>query len=86
MAQKPESDSGIAKSFRDVAPYLGLGLQLAVTVVAMVFLGSWLDNKFNFNYILTLVFGIMGISIGIYNLIKTVTDLERKSKLNNEKK
>lgn len=84
MAQKPESDSGVAKSIRDVAPYLGLGLQLAVTVVAMVLLGSWLDKKLSLNYILTLIFGFLGIGIGLYNLIKTVTALEKKSKTKNE--
>ncbi len=86
MALKPESDSGIAKSLRDVGPYLGLGLQLAAIVIAMVLLGSWLDKKFNLNYILTLVFGLVGTAAGIYNLIKTVNDLERKSKIRNEKK
>ncbi|MEO8232874.1 MAG: AtpZ/AtpI family protein [Ignavibacteriota bacterium] len=86
MALKPESDSGIAKSLRDVGPYLGLGLQLAATVVIMVLLGSWLDKKFSLNYILTLVFGLVGIAIGIYNLIRTVNELERKSKINDEKK
>ena len=82
---KPESDSGIAKSLRDVGPYLGLGLQLAITIVAMVLLGSWLDKKFNLNYILTLVMGLFGIGIGLYNLIKTVTDLEKRDKSKNEK-
>lgn len=86
MALKPESDSGIAKSLRDVGPYLGLGLQLAAIVVVMVLLGSWLDKKFNLNYILTLVFGLVGTAAGIYNLIKTVNELERKSKIKDEKK
>ncbi len=86
MALKPESDSGIAKSLRDVGPYLGLGLQLATIVVVMVLLGSWLDKKFNLNYILTLVFGLVGTAAGIYNLIKTVNELERKSKIRDEKK
>ncbi len=86
MAQKPESDSGLAKSLRDVAPYLGLGLQLAVTVVLMVLLGSWLDKKFELNYILTLIFGVFGTIIGIYNLIRTVNEIERKNKMKNEKK
>ena len=86
MALKPESDSGIAKSLRDVGPYLGLGLQLAAIVVVMVLLGSWLDKKFNLNYILTLVFGLVGTAAGIYNLIKTVNELERKSKMRDEKK
>lgn len=86
MVFKPGSDSGIAKSLRDVGPYLGLGLQLAATVVGMVILGSWLDKKFNLNYILTLIFGFLGIGIGMYNLIKTVTALEKKSKNKNDEK
>ena len=85
MVIKPESDSGVTKSLRDVGPYLGLGLQLAITIVAMVLLGSWLDKKFNLNYILTLVMGLFGIGIGLYNLIRTVTDLEKRNKSKNEK-
>ncbi len=86
MVFKPEDDSGIAKSLRDIGPYLGLGLQLAVTIVAFVLIGSWLDNKFSGNYIFTLTAGVFGIGIGLYNLIKTVTYLEKRNKLKNEKK
>jgi F0F1-type ATP synthase assembly protein I len=86
VALKPEDDSGIAKSLRDVGPYLGLGLQLAVTIVVFVLVGSWLDKKFSQNYIFTLVAGLFGIGIGLYNLIRTVTYLEKRSKLKNEKK
>ena len=85
MALKPEDDSGIAKSLRDVGPYLGLGLQLAVTIVAFVLIGSWLDDKFSQNYIFTLIAGVCGIGIGLYNLIRTVTYLEKRSKIKNEK-
>ncbi len=86
MAIKPEDDSGVAKSLRDVGPYLGLGLQLAVTIVAFVLLGSWLDKKFSQNYIFTLIAGVFGIGIGLYNLIRTVTFLEKRNKSKNEKK
>lgn len=86
MAIKPEDDSGVAKSLRDVGPYLGLGLQLAVTIVAFVLIGSWLDNKFYQNYIFTLIAGVLGIGIGLYNLIRTVTFLEKRTKIKNEKK
>lgn len=82
--QKPEEDSGFAKSIREVGPYLSLGLQLAITIVAMVILGSWLDKKFQSGYAFTLIGGIVGISAGLYNLIKTVNDLEKRNK--NEKK
>lgn len=79
MVQKPEDNSGFAKSLRDAGPYLGLGLQLAATIVVLVLLGSWLDKKFNLNYILTLIFGLIGIGLGLYNLIKTVNDLEKRN-------
>lgn len=80
MAIKPDNNSGFAKSLREVGPYLGLGLQLAVTIVGLVFIGDWIDRKFKFNYVFTLVFGFLGIGIGIYNLIKTVTELEKRKK------
>jgi F0F1-type ATP synthase assembly protein I len=86
VALKPEDDFGVAKSLRDIGPYLGLGLQLAVTIVASVLIGSWLDKKFSQNYVFTLIFGVFGIGIGLYNLIRTVTYLEKRNKVKNEKK
>jgi uncharacterized membrane protein YfcA len=86
VALKPEDESGVAKSLRDVGPYLGLGLQLAVTIVAFVLIGSWLDKKFSQNYVFTLIFGVFSIGIGLYNLIRTVTYLEKRNKVKNEKK
>jgi F0F1-type ATP synthase assembly protein I len=56
----------------EYAPYLGLGLQLAVTVTAMVFLGIWLDNNFNTSPILTIVCSFLGVFAALYNFIKTV--------------
>jgi len=86
MAPKPEDDSGIAKSLRDVGPYLGLGLQLAATIVVFVLVGSWLDKKYTQKYIFTLIAGLLGIGIGLYNLIKTLAYLEKRNKTENEKK
>jgi F0F1-type ATP synthase assembly protein I len=86
MEQKPEDNSGFAKSFRDVGPYLGLGLQLAITIIAAVLLGSWLDDKFHQKYTFTLIFAILGIGVGLYNLIKTVNYLDKQSKSKDEKK
>jgi F0F1-type ATP synthase assembly protein I len=50
--------------------YLGLGMQLAVTVTAMTFLGIWLDKKYNAAPILTIACSFLGITAGIYNFIK----------------
>lgn len=86
MTSKPTKDEGFANSLRDVGPYLGLGLQLAVTIVVMVLIGDWLDSKFKTNYLFTLIGGFVGIGVGMYNLIKTVNDLEKKNKKKDEAK
>ena len=86
LQTKPDNDSGFASSLREAGPYLGLGLQLAATILGLLFLGDWIDKKFNFKYVFTLIFGFFGIGIGIYNLIKTVNELEKKKQQKNENK
>jgi ATP synthase protein I len=68
-----KDDQGESKNLiSDYAPYLGLGLQLAVTVAAMVFLGIWLDNKFDTSPIFSIVCSFLGVFAALYNFIKTV--------------
>lgn len=75
-----EKDS-LSNTYREVAPYLGLGLQLAATMVIMIFIGDWIDKKYETSPIWTLIFGVLGIFTGMYQLIKTVLNLQsRKSK------
>jgi ATP synthase protein I len=57
---------------KDYAPYMGLGLQLAITVIVMVFLGIWLDGRFNTSPLLTIIFSLLGIFAALYNFIKSV--------------
>ena len=63
--------------YKDYAPYLGLGIQLAATIILMIFLGIWLDGKFDTSPYLTLVFSILGIFTGMYHFIKSVTRLDK---------
>ena len=62
----------INKVYKEIGPYIGLGMQLAVTVTVMVFLGIWLDEKFKLSPILTIVFACLGVFAGLYNFIKSV--------------
>lgn len=80
MSSSDESD--LTKTYRDVGPYLGLGTQLAATMVLMFFLGRWLDEKFELSPILTISFAFFGGFAGIYNFIKSVLNLNKK---NNER-
>ena len=72
MKLKPDKLKYVNKIYREVGPYLGLGMQLAITVTVMVFLGVWLDEKFDLSPLLTIVFASIGVSAGLYNFIKSV--------------
>jgi ATP synthase protein I len=72
MKTKPDKLNNVSKIYREVGPYLGLGLQLAITVTAMVFIGIWLDEKFELSPVLTIIFSMLGIFAGMYNFIKSV--------------
>ncbi len=75
-----KTKSNLYKTYRDVGPYLGLGSQLAATIVLMFFLGKWLDEKFDLYPVLTILFSFFGGAAGIYNFIKTTLELNKKKK------
>ncbi|MEG8948099.1 AtpZ/AtpI family protein [Rosettibacter firmus] len=68
----------IAETYRNLGPYLGLGTQLAATIILMFFIGRWLDNIFNTSPILMLIFSFLGCFAAVYNFIKTVLKLNKK--------
>ncbi|MCF8243177.1 MAG: AtpZ/AtpI family protein [Melioribacteraceae bacterium] len=77
-------DSGkYVRIYKDVGPYLGLGTQLAATIVLMFFLGRWLDSEFDTEPLFILVFSFLGGFAGIYNFIKAVLDINKKNREKN---
>jgi ATP synthase protein I len=68
------------KVYKDIGPYLGLGFQLAASIILMFFLGWWLDKKFNSSPLLTIIFSFLGGFAGIYSVIKAVLELNKKNK------
>lgn len=84
---KIDSDKygGFNRSLREAAPYMGLGLQLAATIVIMVLLGDWLDKKLDLRYVFTITFALLGIGAGMYNLIKTINVIEKRKAENEQK-
>jgi ATP synthase protein I len=72
MKLEPDKIKGTGNFYKDVGPYVGLGLQLAVTVTVMVFIGIWLDGYFETKPILTVVFAFLGVFAGMYTFIKSV--------------
>ena len=72
MKLEPDKFKGASKFYKEIGPYIGLGLQLAITVTVLVFLGLWLDGVFETTPILTVVFSFLGVFAGMYTFIKSV--------------
>jgi F0F1-type ATP synthase assembly protein I len=72
MKTNQDKFKSINKVYREIGPYIGLGMQLAVTVTIMVFLGIWLDDYFNISPILTIICSFLGVFAGMYTFIKSV--------------
>lgn len=63
--------------WREAGPYLTLGVQLAATVLLLLWGGNWLDDKYDTDPIFTLTGAFLGITVGLYNLIQTVNHIEK---------
>jgi F0F1-type ATP synthase assembly protein I len=72
MKLDPDNLKGTSKIYKDIGPYIGLGMQLAVTVTIMVFLGVWIDGAVNTKPVLTIIFSFLGVFAGLYTFIKQV--------------
>ena len=78
--KEKKNKSKHVQSYASIGPYLGLGTQLAATIILMFFLGRWLDSKFGTTPLLLIVFSIVGGFAGIYNFIKTTLELNNRAK------
>lgn len=75
-----EQNNKLVKSYKEIGPYLGLGTQLAASIILMFFLGKWIDEKLQIYPILTIIFSFLGGFAGIYNVIKSTIELNKKKK------
>ena len=81
MKFEKDSSEKISNTYKEIGPYLGLGTQLAATIVLMFFLGRWLDSLLKTTPVLMILFSFFGGFAGIYNFIKTVLQLNEKKKI-----
>lgn len=73
-----EGRSGYSKAMRSAAPLLTAGIQLAASVVLMLFVGRWLDAKFGTTPWLMIVGIFFGLGAGLYQFIRTVGAVGRQ--------
>lgn len=64
---------------RTLGPLIGSGSQLAITMVAFVLIGKYIDDKNSSSPVWTLTLALLGIVIGMYGFIKTIISLNKKN-------
>lgn len=75
-----KDNSNRAKIIKELAPYMTLGIDFALTVVLFALLGYWLDNKYSTSPLWILILSFFGIVVAFYKFFKIVMK-KRKSKV-----
>ena len=76
-AEKPSKGRGWTRVAQDAGPYLGMGIGLAVTVLACLGAGYWLDGRLGTEPLFFLVGGVFGMAAAGYHFYRTVGSRRR---------
>jgi F0F1-type ATP synthase assembly protein I len=74
------SASEYQKTFREFAPFLTLGFQLALSVIMFFFIGYWVDNRFNVSPVGKLLGIVLGCTGGFFKFFSSVNVLTKSNK------
>ena len=61
-----------AKIIQELAPYMTLGLDFAITIGLFALLGYWLDGKYDTKPMWMLILSLFGIVVAFYKFFKVV--------------
>ncbi|WP_034430190.1 AtpZ/AtpI family protein [Caldisalinibacter kiritimatiensis] len=68
-----------SKIFQNLALISQIGISMAVPILGGIFLGNFLDNKFNTGVVFLIIFSVLGIITSFITLFKlTTTGTKRK--------
>ena len=70
---------------RKVAQYSGLGITLVVVILLFLWLGMWLDGKFQTGFLFTMILTFMGFAAGFYSFYLNIKKLSDQDKKENPK-
>jgi F0F1-type ATP synthase assembly protein I len=78
MKKKQSAGESLGEAYRQLAPYMGLGTELAASVAGMSLLGYFLDQHFKTTPWLLLIGATLGAIGGFYNFIREVQRLGKR--------
>lgn len=77
---RKHDDQAPGQIYREVAPYLTLGIQLAAGVVVFFLIGWWLDTRYGTAPTYKLIGLVLGSVGGLIKFLKSVVELGKKEK------
>jgi len=80
--ERPRASGGDAgdwtRALCEAAPLLGIGTTLAVTVLAGLGGGYWLDGRLGTRPVFLLLGAVFGLGVAMYQFFKTVAGLNKR--------
>ncbi len=73
------------KAIRETGPYMTLGIQLVLTILAFFGIGYWLDQHFKTGSLWTAIFAGFGAFASLTYFIVTVIRLQKLDNINRQK-
>ena len=71
----------VIKSDSKIIQYSGLGIQLAAVILIFLFIGKWLDGKFDTGFLFTLSLTFIGFFGGFYSFYLSIMKLVEQDKI-----
>ena len=69
-----------AQAYGQAGPYIGLGIQFALSILLCLYAGWWLDQKISTTPIFIICGTFLGAGMGFYSLYRTLLREEKKRK------
>jgi F0F1-type ATP synthase assembly protein I len=71
--------TGFLEAYREFAPYLTLGFQLAAAVIILFFIGDWLDARYHTSPLFSLIGVAIGTVGGLIKFIRSVIQVRKRN-------
>ena len=56
---------------------INIPVQMGVIIVVFAYLGKWLDEKYLFDNVFTIIFTLLGVFLALYNVISQVNKMNK---------
>jgi len=76
----PDRNSSLQDTFKELEPYLGIGITFTVSILVMLFFGRWLDRQLGTGPWLLITGAALGLIFGFIHMFSTLNSLQQNGK------